>query len=975
MKEEDARLVTQLLDGDENAFTTLVRKYERRIHAIVWSKIGNYQTAEEITQDVFFRAYKRIASLKDPHKFAGWLHIIANRLCIDWHRKQNAKKRVKTSSLETAATGEIAAVFYKHHEDQQSIEADREALQEVVSALLETLSDAECLVVTLHYFDDMSCKEIGELLGVSANTVKSRLHRARNRLRQHEDLVRDVLNGIQLSDTFLEGILQQVANIKPLPRPTSKPILPWAISAATAVFVFLMMTAGSQYLARFQKPYTLNADAEATVEIVDAPFLLDTPAKPAVWNRVGHLDTPGKDSGTGRAIVEGTAPRDTLTDKSPFPPRQQHWVQAAGPAGGTVTGVFLSGAGDIYATAPTGIYRTAPDASAWTLLNIPIMAVSGNQPTAMTENRGTLYLAAADAVYASADKGETWRSLGARPAGQTIGAVATDEALYLALETQIFRSEDVKEPWIPMNIPDSSVSAIAAAGDTLFAGMKHGLYRLNADRWEKLPIETTKTISSITCSGGDLYVATGLSLRADKGIEAFRRHLQDTEDRTAWELFYSPDRGESWTEITPDTDSLGAKLSPNVNLSLLGDTLVATGWTGFRVLSTDAGKTWSTASHVNALDIRFFMNAMVGAAASTAVSTLAVTEKTLLQAGSFGLNRSTDGGESWQPFMKGMVGTDIQEIIAFGDALYTSTETGIAASRDGGTSWKNLHTHLDAATRLAAGVTIPNDLLFSPRCAVSGDTLYGIALAFEREAGVSLFRIDPELREFVPLQNVPPLGLSVDTAAILGAFAVGPEAFYVEYKGQLWRWRQGEPEWIPVLAIASDNRDAGQRLKLAVSGDSLYVGDRDGRLLQSVDSGNTWRELTSRLPLRFTSFQDLLFLDSAIYIATDRGVLMSENGRHWRRLTDHTREELVMDQISVADGIVYGIGETGAYQLDTRYRSKQLVSGVPEDATAFAVQGAKFYIATERSGIFRAQFASEKVSESLEATSVHRGKQ
>ena len=103
MKNEDAQLVNQFLTGDENAFTTLVKKYQKSVHALVWRKVGDFHTAEELAQDTFLKAYQKLATLKNPTQFAGWLYVIADRICIDWHRKQ----KPSMESLETTSGAEI----------------------------------------------------------------------------------------------------------------------------------------------------------------------------------------------------------------------------------------------------------------------------------------------------------------------------------------------------------------------------------------------------------------------------------------------------------------------------------------------------------------------------------------------------------------------------------------------------------------------------------------------------------------------------------------------------------------------------------------------------------------------------------------------------------------------------------------------------------------------------------------------------
>ena len=81
--EDDAQLIQRILSGDDSAFNALVQKYQKGVHALAWRKIGDFHYAEEITQDTFLQAYKNLSTLSNPDQFAGWLYVIATRLCID----------------------------------------------------------------------------------------------------------------------------------------------------------------------------------------------------------------------------------------------------------------------------------------------------------------------------------------------------------------------------------------------------------------------------------------------------------------------------------------------------------------------------------------------------------------------------------------------------------------------------------------------------------------------------------------------------------------------------------------------------------------------------------------------------------------------------------------------------------------------------------------------------------------------------
>lgn len=183
MIEDDVQLIDRTLSGDESAFNTLVRKYQKGVHTFVWRKIGDFHFAEEITQDVFLKAYRKLATLRNPNQFAAWLYVIANRLCINWSRK----KKPTIQSLEATRVDVVENFSYARYlSEQQETEAS-ERRHEIVQNLLRRLPESERKVVTLYYFGEMRMREIGEFSGVSVNTIKSQLRRARKRLQNKEE--------------------------------------------------------------------------------------------------------------------------------------------------------------------------------------------------------------------------------------------------------------------------------------------------------------------------------------------------------------------------------------------------------------------------------------------------------------------------------------------------------------------------------------------------------------------------------------------------------------------------------------------------------------------------------------------------------------------------------------------------------------------------------------------------------------------
>ena len=257
MKNDDVELIQCILAGDDNAFSTLVGKYQKPVHALVWRKIGDFHIAEEITQDAFLKAYKELATLKKPHRFAHWLSVIATRGCIAWLRK----KRLSTQSLEDTSHAQLEKATYSGHVIQENERTEAEAQREVVQKLLAKLRENERTVITLHYFGEMSCEEISEFLGASVGTIKSRLRRAQQHLKREEPMVREALSGFQIAPNFTENVMREISRITPTP-PTggSQPFVPWVIAASIFVVMLLVLGIGYHYSDRFGLPFSSGGD-------------------------------------------------------------------------------------------------------------------------------------------------------------------------------------------------------------------------------------------------------------------------------------------------------------------------------------------------------------------------------------------------------------------------------------------------------------------------------------------------------------------------------------------------------------------------------------------------------------------------------------------------------------------------------------------------------------------------------------------
>ena len=324
MVENDVQLIRRILSDDDEAFSILVQKYQKSVHALVWRKVNDFHYAEEITQDTFLQAYKKLSTLKNPNQFAGWLYVIANRLCINWIQRHKPAMQ----SLEDTPMEEIEEAAYNHYAAEQREAEGTKYRYEIVQKLLSKLPESERTVVTLYYLGEMTAKEISKFLGVSVNTITSRLRRARERLREDQEImVQEVLRGVQLPANLTKNIMRQVADLKPIPPPVAKPLLPWgAFGIATLLFALLLGATG-QYLVHFQRPYSFEAVSEPTVELVDTFIVLDIDAKPDLRNQVGRATSVDKKIGAGHQVPETPLVSDTQGNALRFSTAQ--WTQKA----------------------------------------------------------------------------------------------------------------------------------------------------------------------------------------------------------------------------------------------------------------------------------------------------------------------------------------------------------------------------------------------------------------------------------------------------------------------------------------------------------------------------------------------------------------------------------------------------------------------------------------------------------------------
>lgn len=158
------------------SFEQLVIQHQREIINFHYRFVRNRAEAEDLAQETFVKAYCKLASLKEPEKFRSWLYQIARNMVIDFYRRN--KKRMGDIQLDDAV---LAVVSEKDRVEMQSDIVDREVSREL-DRCIALLAVEDQKLVKMLYYEGFSYEEMGEMLQINKNTLKSRLYRARQTL-------------------------------------------------------------------------------------------------------------------------------------------------------------------------------------------------------------------------------------------------------------------------------------------------------------------------------------------------------------------------------------------------------------------------------------------------------------------------------------------------------------------------------------------------------------------------------------------------------------------------------------------------------------------------------------------------------------------------------------------------------------------------------------------------------------------------
>jgi len=174
---EDAALVKRAIAGDQKAFKSLARRYKNAVALIVFKLVRDRTQVEDLTQEVFIKAFQHLDDFDYAHQFASWLFKIANNHCIDYIRK----KKLRVYSIDDQVKTEDGEIEYEIPDStyEPDLNMLREQKARLIHHAIDSLPKKYREVIILRHQEELSYDEIAEETGLPVNTIKVQLFRAR----------------------------------------------------------------------------------------------------------------------------------------------------------------------------------------------------------------------------------------------------------------------------------------------------------------------------------------------------------------------------------------------------------------------------------------------------------------------------------------------------------------------------------------------------------------------------------------------------------------------------------------------------------------------------------------------------------------------------------------------------------------------------------------------------------------------------
>ena len=177
----DEQIVQRTLEGEDEAFSLLVRRWEKKVYGLAYRMLGHYEEARDASQEIFLTVFRNLSKFRGESKFSSWLYRIALNCCHNRLRERTVQTLPLEESLPIPEAGSLQQDVERH----ETIDRVRRAVHALPFDLRQ--------VIIMKEYEGLTFKEIAEILNIPVSTAKTRLYTGLDQLRQRLSAVRDAL--------------------------------------------------------------------------------------------------------------------------------------------------------------------------------------------------------------------------------------------------------------------------------------------------------------------------------------------------------------------------------------------------------------------------------------------------------------------------------------------------------------------------------------------------------------------------------------------------------------------------------------------------------------------------------------------------------------------------------------------------------------------------------------------------------------
>lgn len=181
----EKQLIDRLKSGDSQALKKIMEMHQDYVYTLVIQMVKLNDAAEELTQDVFIKVYNKINSYEERSKFTTWLYTITYRTCLNFLEKKKIVYNLSELNTEAAESDHQNNELFSSGSSTDILNDSfgSEEKQKILWDTIDNLPLQQGIIITLHYLQQFSIREIGDMMKLPVNTIKTHLHRGRNTMR------------------------------------------------------------------------------------------------------------------------------------------------------------------------------------------------------------------------------------------------------------------------------------------------------------------------------------------------------------------------------------------------------------------------------------------------------------------------------------------------------------------------------------------------------------------------------------------------------------------------------------------------------------------------------------------------------------------------------------------------------------------------------------------------------------------------